>query len=110
MKTYLKCFDLWEIVESGYEEPTYWINIEGEERKREKQEQHQNCLALMELKKGIKFNIFPLISSCKIVCKIWRILVERFDNIEIKNACEHSTHDDFVDKNYEPLCLMKNYV
>ena len=104
--------DLWDIVEAGYAKPADWSNIEGEKRMRRKAEQHQNCKALMELRRGITFDIFHLIKNCITAFDVWRELNASFENENCKLDCNEMNsnlqdyefvNDDFMGKEDEPL-------
>jgi len=104
--------DLWDIIEDRYVEPTNWSNIEGEEIMRRKEEKHHNYKALMELRRGITFYIFPLIKNCITTFDVWRELNASFENENCKLDCNEMNsnlqdyefvNDEFLGKEYEPL-------
>jgi len=84
METYLQYLDLWDIIEVGYAKLADWSSIEGEERMRRKEERYQNCKALMELRRGITFDIFTLIKNYRITFDVWRELNASFENENCK--------------------------
>lgn len=65
MKTLLMGKGLLEIVEDGHVEPEDWSFLEREERGFKKEEQHLNGLALLDIRKCIKKNVFPLLVGCR---------------------------------------------
>lgn len=86
MKTILMVKDLWEFIEDGYEEPITWSLFDGEEKKIKKEKQYQNCLALMDIRKGMKENVFPLVTSCKSASIAWKVLKDVFDVSEYEGC------------------------
>ena len=58
MKIFLICNDMWEIVEKWYEELECWSNLEGEEKRKNKEDQYQNYLTLLDLMVMYKIKYF----------------------------------------------------
>lgn len=73
MKTLLMGKGLWEIVENGYVELDDWSSLGGKER-RIKKEEHLNYLALLNIRKSMKKNVFPLVAGCRIAWEAWKKL------------------------------------
>lgn len=78
MRHFLIAKGLWDCIIVEYEEPEYWSSLVDEERRRWKEEQHQNCIALLEIKKGLAQNTFPFIASCRTTASAWKRLQDVF--------------------------------
>eukprot|EP00253_Pinus_taeda_P009494 PITA_09494 len=65
MLTFLIGKDLWEIVESGYEEPTDWNALTANERTTRKEARKKNAQALFHIQIALDKSLFPRISGEK---------------------------------------------
>lgn len=63
MRHFLIDKGIWDYIIVEYEELENWSNLIDEERRKWKEEQHQNYIALLEIIKGLAQNTFPLIAS-----------------------------------------------
>jgi len=60
--------------------------FEGENKRIKKEEECQNYLVLMELRRGMEENIFPLISNWKLAIIAWKTLKDSY-------GCDEDTHE-----------------
>lgn len=75
----------------------------GKEKKRlKKVEQCQNCLVIMDLRRGIKENSYPLITNCRIATYAWKRLQEVYGN-SCELVCDNI--QDYMSKKLEPYSL-----
>ena len=105
MKTLLKAKGFWEIIQEGYEEPLKWSSLEGEEKRVKKEKQYQNCLALMDIRKGMNENVFPLIASCKSASIAWKVLKDVFDVNEYEACVNKGEPSSFGEGSWEEPCF-----
>eukprot|EP00253_Pinus_taeda_P009270 PITA_09270 len=78
MLTFLIGNDLWEIVESGYEEPTYWNALIANERTTRKEARKKNAQALFHIQIALDKSLFPRISGAKTAKAAWETLQEAY--------------------------------
>ena len=65
MLTFFIGKDLWEIVESGYEEPADWNALTANERTTRKEARKKNAQALFHIQIALDKSLFPRISREK---------------------------------------------
>jgi len=65
MLTFLIGKDLWEIVESVYEEPADWNSLIANERTSRKEARKKNAQALFHIQIALDKSLFPRISGAK---------------------------------------------
>jgi len=61
MKTLLKVKGYWDIVEAGYNDPTYWSALGADAKKESKENERQNSMALSFIQAALDKSIFPRI-------------------------------------------------
>jgi len=88
MRHFLIAKGLWDCIIAEYEELEDWSSLVYEERRERKEEQHQNCISLLEIRKSMELNTFSLIISCRTAASAWKRLQDvfgtEFDNCVIK--------------------------
>eukprot|EP00253_Pinus_taeda_P005517 PITA_05517 len=78
MLTFLIGKDLWEILESGYEEPTDWNSLTANERTTRKEARKKNAQALFHIQIALDKSLFPRISGAKTTKVAWETLQEAY--------------------------------
>ena len=78
MLTFLIGKDLWEIVESGYEEPADWNALTANERTTRKEARKKNAQALFHIQIALDKSLFPRISGAKTAKAAWETLQEAY--------------------------------
>eukprot|EP00253_Pinus_taeda_P017610 PITA_17610 len=82
MLTFFIGKDLWEIVESGYEEPADWNARTTNERTTRKEERKKNAQALFHIQIALDKSLFPRISGAKTAKATWETLQEAYQGSE----------------------------
>ena len=59
MKTFFIGKDFWEIIESGYEEPTDWNTLQPNDRRLKKEVEKKNAMALFHIQMVLEKSLFP---------------------------------------------------
>lgn len=57
-----------------YEEPKESSNLVDEEKRERKDEQHQNCISLLNIRKSLEQTTFSHIASCRTTTSTWKKL------------------------------------
>lgn len=70
--------DLWDIVDDGYIEPTYWSTLSTDDKKAKKECRSKNYLSLSHLQEDLEKSIFPIIAGCKTTKDAWKVFKEEF--------------------------------
>ena len=78
MLTFFIGRDLWEIIESGYEEPADWNALTTNERTARKEARKKNAQALFHIQRALDKSLFPRISGAKTVKDAWETLQEAY--------------------------------
>lgn len=78
MLTFLIGKDLWEIIESGYEEPTDWNALTANERTSRKEARKKNAQALFHIQIALDKSLFPRISGATTTKDAWKTLQEAY--------------------------------
>ena len=83
MKTFFIGKDFWEIVESGYEEPTDWNTLQPNDRRLKKEVEKKNAMPLFHIQMALEKSLFPRIVDAQTTKEVWMTL---------KDACHGNYH------------------
>jgi len=78
MLTFLIGKDLWEIVESGYDEPADWNALIANEKTTRKEARKKNAQALFHIQIALDKSLFPRISGATTAKDAWKTLQEAY--------------------------------
>ena len=110
MKTFLQAQDLWEIVQDGFVSPWNQSTLFAAERKKLKEDQQKNSIALCFLQQAVTKSIFSRIRDVSSSQEVWQKLEQEFrGDKKVRTVLLQSLRKQYANMKMKDYETIKNY-
>ena len=110
MKTFLQAQELWEVVQEGFTMPENQATVSAIEKKKLKEDQQKNYIALCFLQQAVTKTIFSRIRGISSAKELWDSLEQEFSgNKKIRTILLQSLREQYANMKMKDYETIKNY-